>query len=138
MYEQYLVDKDSVDPAWWPVLEAYHRQPKPATDATTPTAPPAEPGAAPAAPAAQAAPTAEQAPQADAPSAEPNAARPLTAPIPVIGSQPAARTTSLAPKPVPVPADVPITSPQTIVRSDETETPKDEIVPLRGMAKSLA
>ncbi|MET0782940.1 MAG: hypothetical protein ABWY53_01325, partial [Leifsonia flava] len=26
MYEQYIVDKNSVDEAWWPVLETYHSQ----------------------------------------------------------------------------------------------------------------
>ncbi|MEP6480916.1 MAG: hypothetical protein ABJA94_02800, partial [Rhodoglobus sp.] len=24
MYERYLVDKNSVDQSWWPVLESYH------------------------------------------------------------------------------------------------------------------
>ncbi|MCA1943261.1 MAG: hypothetical protein LDL15_06605, partial [Yonghaparkia sp.] len=24
LYEQYKVDKNSVDPSWWPILEKYH------------------------------------------------------------------------------------------------------------------
>ena len=38
--------------------------------------------------------------------------RPVTTPIPIIGSQPVARTTSIAPKPQPVPADAPVSLPQ--------------------------
>ncbi|WP_082467530.1 multifunctional oxoglutarate decarboxylase/oxoglutarate dehydrogenase thiamine pyrophosphate-binding subunit/dihydrolipoyllysine-residue succinyltransferase subunit [Leifsonia sp. Leaf264] len=157
MYEQYIVDKDSVDPAWWPVLDSYHQQvkAKAAAAGQTPDAPggeqaaptgdsPANAPAASAAPAAQetqtpAAPTAAApAPAAQAPAAPATEQRPLTAPIPIIGSKPAARTTSVAPKPVPVPADVPITSPQPIVTDGAVEAPKDEVSPLRGMAKSLA
>src|SRR5665647_3593397 len=86
LYERYLVDKNSVDESWWPVLESYHQtaaagSPAPATDA----APSAD---APVAVAEAAA----------APAAAP--AHPITAPITVIGSQPTARTTSVAAKPV--------------------------------------
>ncbi|MET0853147.1 MAG: multifunctional oxoglutarate decarboxylase/oxoglutarate dehydrogenase thiamine pyrophosphate-binding subunit/dihydrolipoyllysine-residue succinyltransferase subunit [Microterricola sp.] len=70
-----------------------------------------------------------------APAVEP---RPVTAPISVIGSQPAAKTTSVAPKPEPVPADAPITTPQQVVATEQPASTPDEITPLRGMAKTLA
>ncbi|GAA3892713.1 multifunctional oxoglutarate decarboxylase/oxoglutarate dehydrogenase thiamine pyrophosphate-binding subunit/dihydrolipoyllysine-residue succinyltransferase subunit [Leifsonia kafniensis] len=119
LYERYLVDKNSVDQSWWPVLESYHQTAN-GQHASGPAA--TAPDAAPAVPAA-AAPT----------------AAPVTAPITVIGSQPAARTTSVAPKPEPVPADAPITSPQKIVPVT-TDTPAvvDVVTPLRGASKSLA
>lgn len=63
---------------------------------------------------------------------------PVTAPIPVIGSQPAAKTTSVAPKPEPVPADAPITNSQPVVAEQAAQTHPDEITPLRGMSKTLA
>ncbi|MET0726116.1 MAG: multifunctional oxoglutarate decarboxylase/oxoglutarate dehydrogenase thiamine pyrophosphate-binding subunit/dihydrolipoyllysine-residue succinyltransferase subunit [Leifsonia sp.] len=150
MYEQYVADKNAVDPAWWPTLESYHQSVISRTDApsdgdgaTTPSEPQAGSEAAP-----QQAAAPEQAPaepaasepaasESDAPEAA-APAHPITAPIPIIGAAPAARTTSLAPKPEPVPADVPITSPQPVITTEPVEERKDEIVPLRGMAKSLA
>ena len=53
----------------------------------------------------------------------------------MIGQAPEARTTSVAPRTAPVPADVPITSPQPVVADAPQE---DEIVPLRGLPKTLA
>ncbi|WP_083363271.1 multifunctional oxoglutarate decarboxylase/oxoglutarate dehydrogenase thiamine pyrophosphate-binding subunit/dihydrolipoyllysine-residue succinyltransferase subunit [Microterricola viridarii] len=102
MYERFLVDKNSVDQSWWPILENY-----------TPSSPDAEaaPGAI---------------------------THPITAPIPVIGTQPAAKTTSVAPKPEPVPADAPVTNSQPVVPAEQAETAPDEVTPLRGMAKTLA
>ncbi|WP_419818601.1 multifunctional oxoglutarate decarboxylase/oxoglutarate dehydrogenase thiamine pyrophosphate-binding subunit/dihydrolipoyllysine-residue succinyltransferase subunit [Glaciibacter flavus] len=148
MYEQYVADKNSVDPAWWPTLETYH-QGRGAQNGAGNGAAPAEPTpAAPAAPAssapAPAAPASSApAPAAPAPAAPPAAdapqqAHPVTAPIPVIGSQPAARTTSVAPKPEPVPADIPITSPQPVISDGAVDQRQDEVLALKGMAKSLA
>ena len=82
LYEQFKIDRNSVDKAWWPVLEAYH--PVEGTTAAAGTA--AAPGPAPAAPAAAPA-TAQQAAAA-------SDAHPVTAPVPVIGAQPVARTTA--------------------------------------------
>ncbi|KQW07814.1 alpha-ketoglutarate decarboxylase [Leifsonia sp. Root4] len=79
--------------------------------------------------------TAQDAEAPAAPAAEP---RPVTAPISVIGSQPAAKTTSVAPKPEPVPADAPITTPQQVVATEQPAATPDEVTPLRGMAKTLA
>ncbi|MRG60618.1 multifunctional oxoglutarate decarboxylase/oxoglutarate dehydrogenase thiamine pyrophosphate-binding subunit/dihydrolipoyllysine-residue succinyltransferase subunit, partial [Agromyces sp. CFH 90414] len=59
---------------------------------------------------------------------------PITAPAPVLGQAPAARTTSVAPRTAPVPADVPVTSPHTVVEEPDA----DEVVPLRGLPKTLA
>ena len=39
LYEQFKKDKNSVDKAWWPVLEAYHPVDTEAAASGTPTAP---------------------------------------------------------------------------------------------------
>ncbi|QCQ15442.1 multifunctional oxoglutarate decarboxylase/oxoglutarate dehydrogenase thiamine pyrophosphate-binding subunit/dihydrolipoyllysine-residue succinyltransferase subunit [Microbacterium sp. RG1] len=102
LYEQFLVDRNSVDKSWWPVLEAYHSQA-------------GSGGAAKAAPAAS----------------EPH---PVTAPIPVIGSQPVARTTGKPAKPQPIPAQAPKAQP-----SDPAgEVQEDVVTTLKGMTKTLA
>ncbi|MFT2818006.1 multifunctional oxoglutarate decarboxylase/oxoglutarate dehydrogenase thiamine pyrophosphate-binding subunit/dihydrolipoyllysine-residue succinyltransferase subunit [Leifsonia sp. A12D58] len=117
MYERYLVDKNSVDQSWWPILESYHQSAQNAASGDAASEPPPQQEAA--------------APAAPAPA-------PATAPIPVIGAQPTARTTSVAPKPEPVPADAPVTSPQSVIKTDDAEVKQDVTTPLRGMSKSLA
>jgi len=138
-YERYLIDKDSVDRSWWPILESYHQT---ATGGQTgaDAAPASEGAAAPAAPgAAFESPLVEEPADATASAPAPAAdAHPITAPIPVIGGPRAARTTSIAPKPEPVPADAPITSPQPVVGTPAPAPREDVITPLRGMSKSLA
>ncbi|MES1169417.1 MAG: hypothetical protein ABUL47_01880, partial [Leifsonia sp.] len=52
LYERYLVDKNSVDKSWWPVLESYHPVTDPTPTSSIPVVEPAEP-AAPDAPAAE-------------------------------------------------------------------------------------
>ncbi|MCR2828020.1 multifunctional oxoglutarate decarboxylase/oxoglutarate dehydrogenase thiamine pyrophosphate-binding subunit/dihydrolipoyllysine-residue succinyltransferase subunit, partial [Microbacterium sp. zg.Y909] len=99
LYEQYKADKNSVDKAWWPVLEAY--QPE---DAAAPAAPPA--------------------------GTEPH---PVTAPIPVIGAQPVARTTAKPAAPQPIPAQA-----QDRKAVEPSEAGEDVVTPLRGMTKTLA
>lgn len=104
MYEQYIVDKNSVDKSWWPILESY--QPVKGDKST---------GEIP--------------------------AHPITAPIPVIGSQPVAKTTSVQPKAAPIPADAPRKAPAKPTQAEastDTAEPVDTVAPLRGMAKSLA
>jgi 2-oxoglutarate dehydrogenase E1 component len=98
-------------------------------------APPATP-APPAAPTPPEAPTPPAAATAagGAPAPHPNEPKPVTTPIPIIGQQPVARTTSIAPKPQPVPADAPVTAPNAVVEAAE----EDKVTPLRGMSKSLA
>ncbi|MFP3464494.1 multifunctional oxoglutarate decarboxylase/oxoglutarate dehydrogenase thiamine pyrophosphate-binding subunit/dihydrolipoyllysine-residue succinyltransferase subunit [Leifsonia sp. SIMBA_070] len=154
LYEQFIQDKNSVDKSWWPILENYHpavaddstpspsEAPSPSeTPAPTPSEPtvptPAEPTApSPAEPTAPtpSEPTTPAAPAGGAPAPHPNEPKPVTTPIPVIGQQPVARTTSVAPKPQPVPADAPVTAPNATVEAAE----EDKVTPLRGMSKSLA
>ncbi|MBB3156694.1 2-oxoglutarate dehydrogenase E1 component [Microbacterium proteolyticum] len=108
LYEQFKVDKHSVDKAWWPILEAYH----PVVDGSSAAAPP------PAAPPAQA-------------GSEP---KPMTAPIPIVGQAPVARTTAKPAKPQPIPAQAPNAVPSA--RSESTE--EDRVTVLKGMPKALA
>ncbi|WP_394551296.1 multifunctional oxoglutarate decarboxylase/oxoglutarate dehydrogenase thiamine pyrophosphate-binding subunit/dihydrolipoyllysine-residue succinyltransferase subunit [Agromyces sp. MMS24-JH15] len=131
MYQKFVVDRDSVDRSWWPVLEHYAAVHANGADAPAPEAPaaPASSTAAPAAPAA-----APAAPAPEVPVAPP-ASAPLTAPAPVIGQTPEARTTSQAPRPEPVPADVPVTAPQATIAAGPAA---DEVVVLKGMPKALA
>lgn len=121
MYDQFSKDRDSVDRSWWPVLEAYEKTQQDAT-ASTPPAAAAPQAAAPTSTAASA--------QTPAPAAD---ARPLTAPIPVVGNQPVAKTTTRPAAPQPVPADAP--KPQT---GSLPEAREDVVTPLRGLPKTLA
>ncbi|MBB4139700.1 multifunctional oxoglutarate decarboxylase/oxoglutarate dehydrogenase thiamine pyrophosphate-binding subunit/dihydrolipoyllysine-residue succinyltransferase subunit [Microbacterium invictum] len=100
MYDQYTKDKNSVDQAWWPILESYRTQ--------------------------QAAGSAK----VDATASEPH---PMTAPIPVVGAQPVARTTARPAAPQPIPAQAPKQAP-----AEERENGEDVVTPLRGMTKTLA
>ncbi len=145
LYEQFVVDKNSVDKSWWPILESYQPTVKDDGQASTPS-PSETPAPTPAEPTAPSpteplAPTPAEptAPTPAEPSTPAGDAHPVTAPIPVIGAQPVARTTSIAPKPQPVPADAPVTAPQTVVSGEDgaPET-QDKITPLRGMSKTLA
>src|SRR5690606_2778668 len=60
--------------------------------------------------------------------------RPVTAPIPVIGAQPVARTTARPAAPQPIPAQAPKSQPSAAAESTE----EDKVTPLRGMTKTLA
>jgi 2-oxoglutarate decarboxylase len=119
MYEQYLADKNSVDRAWWPLLEAKAQQAHTTTPAAT--APPQATASAPPAPAPAAAP-------APAPNEPPTTTTPI------------ARTTSVAPRRAPVPADAPVTAPQSVAAPGELPPAEAQpvVTPLRGMAKALA
>ncbi len=108
LYEQFSKDKNSVDKAWWPILEAYQPEPAPAS------AP--EPAAA----IVQPAPPASD-------------AHPVTAPIPVVGAQPVARTTARPAAPQPIPAQAP-----TVVPAAPEASGEDVVTTLRGMPKTLA
>jgi 2-oxoglutarate dehydrogenase E1 component len=89
MYDQFAKDRDSVDRAWWPVLEAYEK-----TQQDAAPAPPRGGGIRP------------PLPQRRRRRRQPR----LTAPIPVVGAQPVARTTT-RPASQPVPAQAPRLSP---------------------------
>src|SRR5690606_14645413 len=111
LYEQFKVDRNSVDKEWWPILEAYRP-----VDVEAP---------------ADGAPEASSAPAATQPAeTEP---RPLTAPIPVLGSQPVARTTAKPAAPQPIPAQAPAPAP-----AQEADANEDKVTPLRGLPKTLA
>ncbi|MBD3943302.1 multifunctional oxoglutarate decarboxylase/oxoglutarate dehydrogenase thiamine pyrophosphate-binding subunit/dihydrolipoyllysine-residue succinyltransferase subunit [Microbacterium sp. NEAU-LLC] len=125
LYEQFKIDRNSVDKAWWPVLEAYHP-----ADGTAPAAAAATPASTPpAAPVSEGAHPATTQPAA----AEP---RPVTAPIPVIGAQPVARTTARPAAPQPIPAQAPKAQPSSAADAPAPEA--DVVTTLRGMPKTLA
>ncbi|MBN9613023.1 MAG: 2-oxo acid dehydrogenase subunit E2, partial [Actinobacteria bacterium] len=113
MYKQYLADPNSVDRSWWPVLQKYASGAEGAAqpEATTPAA-----SATPAQPPATTGP-------AEA------AATGATTPI-----QPS-RTTNVAPRTAPIPADAPRTAPVTGAIPVVAE---DTVTPLKGMARTLS
>lgn len=121
LYEQFKIDRNSVDKAWWPVLEAYH--PVEGTTAAAGTA--GAPGAASAAPTA--------APAAAQSAATASDAHPVTAPVPVIGAQPVARTTARPAAPQPIPAQAPKSEP-----SPAESVAEDRVTVLKGLPKTLA
>ncbi len=127
MYDQFAKDRNSVDQAWWPVLEAYEKTQRDAGTAPAPAGQPQAPSAAQPAASAPASP----APASPTPASE---ARPLTAPIPVVGGpQPVARTTARPAAPQPVPAQAPKDEP-----AQTADAREDVVTPLRGMPKTLA
>ena len=110
LYQQFKVDKNSVDEAWWPVLEAY----EPATGTQ---------------------PSAEAAPATTTNGQSASDAHPVTAPVPVIAkNQPVARTTAKPASAQPVPAQAPAVTPST----GEAPPTEDRVTPLRGLPKTLA
>jgi 2-oxoglutarate dehydrogenase E1 component len=114
MYERYLVDRNSVDQSWWPILEAYHpvtEQPAPPSDPTPTTA---------------------------VPVVEPPAPAPPAEPATVTGSTPIARTTSAPAKPQPIPAEAPQTAATPVVDGDAPSADEDVVTTLKGMSKTLA
>lgn len=129
MYDQFVKDPGSVDAAWRPVLEAYAKTQDATASAATETSAATTPAPAASAPAAS--PAAASAPAASpAATAEP---RPVTAPIPVVGGQPVARTTTRPASPQPVPAQAP--TPEV---ANAAEAREDVVTPLRGLPKTLA
>ncbi|CAG7845279.1 Multifunctional 2-oxoglutarate metabolism enzyme [Pseudoclavibacter triregionum] len=128
MYEKYTADKSSVDEAWWPTLEQYGKTrggaqaAKPAPAATP--APAEKPAAqAPAKPAAAPAPAEPAAAKDDKPEAT---ARPEGA------AKKPAKTTAVAPKAQPIPADAPSKAKE---KAPEKEA---DVQILKGMAKAIA
>ncbi|MCJ0701191.1 multifunctional oxoglutarate decarboxylase/oxoglutarate dehydrogenase thiamine pyrophosphate-binding subunit/dihydrolipoyllysine-residue succinyltransferase subunit [Frigoribacterium faeni] len=122
LYEQWVVDKNSVDESWWPVLEAY--SPSETSSESTPTTAPPQTDAA--TPAAAPAPAPDQAPSDGAPAKK----------------SVAARTTSVEPAKKPIPAEAPKKKKEPARAESTAEQPTPEpvntVAPLRGMAKSLA
>ncbi|MEQ6896838.1 multifunctional oxoglutarate decarboxylase/oxoglutarate dehydrogenase thiamine pyrophosphate-binding subunit/dihydrolipoyllysine-residue succinyltransferase subunit [Microbacterium sp. KR10-403] len=115
LYEQFKKDKNSVDKSWWPILEAYH--PVDTSGVGGPND------------------TATTTPPVTTPSAD---AHPVTAPVPVIGSQPVARTTAKPAAPQPIPAQAPKVKPAANGEAEASTADDDVVTPLRGMTKTLA
>ena len=133
MYERYVVDKNSVDASWWPILENYRQV------EDTPVG--AEPSAekvreAEADPAQEPQIPAEITDDAPAPApVAPGTANPSTA------NPTVARTTSIEAKPQPIPAEAPKPAAKAPEKAADTESPAEPenvVQTLRGMAKSLA
>ncbi|WP_141365614.1 multifunctional oxoglutarate decarboxylase/oxoglutarate dehydrogenase thiamine pyrophosphate-binding subunit/dihydrolipoyllysine-residue succinyltransferase subunit [Glutamicibacter uratoxydans] len=126
LFEQYLVDKNSVDKKWWDIFESLAEEKStPAAPAATPAA--ATPAASAAAPAngvgaPRAAAAARSSEPAPAPAAAPAAA---AAPAPAKKAEP-------APKTAPIPAQAPKATPSTELFGEEKRTA------LRGPLKAIA
>ncbi|UJP11423.1 multifunctional oxoglutarate decarboxylase/oxoglutarate dehydrogenase thiamine pyrophosphate-binding subunit/dihydrolipoyllysine-residue succinyltransferase subunit [Microbacterium sp. KUDC0406] len=75
-------------------------------------------------------------PDAAAAAPVPTTTAPVTAPIPVIGAQPVARTTAKPARQAPVPAQAP--KPQAKTTEEPPAVDEDTVTPLRGMPKTLA
>ncbi|GAB2462617.1 multifunctional oxoglutarate decarboxylase/oxoglutarate dehydrogenase thiamine pyrophosphate-binding subunit/dihydrolipoyllysine-residue succinyltransferase subunit [Conyzicola lurida] len=157
MYERYVIDKNSVDESWWPILDNYkpesfeptgtdtppadtpHTDPTPTSAITVipDAAPEQAPAAEPKAPAAESQ-TGGEAQIPDEVTASPEVA----APVPVTtSSQPAARTTSIAAKPQPIPAQAPSNATSPIPSKVDTEAPAPDAnvtAVLKGASKALA
>ncbi|CAN5497709.1 multifunctional oxoglutarate decarboxylase/oxoglutarate dehydrogenase thiamine pyrophosphate-binding subunit/dihydrolipoyllysine-residue succinyltransferase subunit [soil metagenome] len=118
MYERYLVDKNSVDQSWWPILEAYH----PITDQPVD------------------APVVEPVETRAIPMVEPVEiiAAPTSDPTPTVETPIIARTTSAPAKPQPIPAEAPQTASTPIVEGEQPTEADDVVTNLKGMSKTLA
>ncbi|QEE61804.1 multifunctional oxoglutarate decarboxylase/oxoglutarate dehydrogenase thiamine pyrophosphate-binding subunit/dihydrolipoyllysine-residue succinyltransferase subunit [Salinibacterium sp. dk2585] len=144
MYQQFKVDRNSVDKSWWPILENYHQTKgqvsSPAANASSESKPaaseskPAQAEAAPA-PSDSSGPASDQEPQIPVEvTNEPSGQAPSKEPAATTGSQPIARTTSLQAKPQPIPAEAPAAP----TAADEPSEPQDVVTPLKGVAKTIA
>ncbi len=131
MYEQYKTNREAVDPSWWPILEKYHQS-------ALADAPPPGGSESPAAEAAAPAAIPIDAPEAAPVSAPANSSVP-PASVPITGSQPVARTTSVAPQRQPIPAQAPSSGSAPVATDGAHDEPAQDLVtPLKGMAKTLA
>lgn len=113
MYRQWLTDKQSVDQAWWSILEQYAAT----ADRRESQAQP-EPSAMP------------------SPSEAAQPAQPPAEPVATSSASPApqAHTTGTPARPEPIPADVPVaTTPVPVAQPQE-----DQVFALKGVAKTLA
>ena len=121
LFEQFTADRNSVDRAWWPILEKYH--PVDTSGGEAAGSPDLERSA-----------PSEQTSDGAAPKAAASEPHPITAPVTVIGAPPVARTTTKPAAPQPIPAQAPSAAPA----AKEQEPDSDQVTALRGMSKSLA
>jgi len=154
MYERYVIDRNSVDASWWPILESYKptdTEHSPATQHSDPTPtsaitiiPPAESAAAADARSqgqAQAPDAADQSGGEAQIPAEITDAAPAPTPVLPASTQPVARTTSIQAKPQPIPAQAPATGATPVASKAETSTPSPDAnvsAVLKGASKALA
>ncbi|RCS57683.1 multifunctional oxoglutarate decarboxylase/oxoglutarate dehydrogenase thiamine pyrophosphate-binding subunit/dihydrolipoyllysine-residue succinyltransferase subunit [Microbacterium sp. JB110] len=113
LYQQYRVDKNAVDKEWWPILEAYQPPAAAGGNATDAAAPQAQ----------------DQAVRSAA-----TTSSPPTAPIPVIGHKPVAKTTNKPAAATPIPSEAPRKKAET----ETVEDGEDTVTALKGMTKALA
>jgi 2-oxoglutarate decarboxylase len=134
LYEQFKVDKRSVDESWWPILESYHSTVV------------SKGGSASAVTAEQISPAATESEQVAEAS---GASTPPTSPVATVSteapsgasvadqreSQPEARTTSVQARQAPIPAEAPVSSPKREAAAESTSTEDDveeDTVPRSG------
>ncbi len=130
MYKQYLVDKHSVDEAWWPTLERYAVSQAAAGTAAQAASASTSPSTAAASAEATPAISTDTGSLPKATTIAPTASVPDAATVPAT-----ARTTNTAPRQAPIPAEAPRTTP---VPTAAESTQEDQITPLRGMARTLS
>ncbi|TDU23436.1 multifunctional oxoglutarate decarboxylase/oxoglutarate dehydrogenase thiamine pyrophosphate-binding subunit/dihydrolipoyllysine-residue succinyltransferase subunit [Arthrobacter sp. JUb115] len=123
LFEQYLVDKNSVDKKWWDIFESL------AAEKKAPAAPAAQPAPAAAAPAAASAANGQGAPRA---AAQARASEPAPAAKAAPAPAAEAKKAEPAPKTAPIPAQAPKATPSTELFGEEKRTP------LRGPMKAIA
>lgn len=135
MYEKYTQDRSSVDEAWWPTLEQYAKS---RSGAGAPQAPSTAPANADAPATAQAAPAKAESSPVAKPAAAPKAEAPKAAaaaeakPAAAKSDRKQAKTTTVAPKAQPIPADAPAKA------KEMAPAKENDVQPLKGMAKAIA
>ena len=112
LFKQYSADKNTVDRSWWPVLERYGSAETPSADGSARVEAPPTPAPSPAAP-----------------------AEPVPTTTGATGVQPS-RTTNVAPRTAPIPADAPRTA--AVPETPLPQTEEDLVTPLKGMARTLS
>ncbi len=143
LHERYLVDKNSVDKSWWPVLESYHpvgdQTPTTSIPIITPDVVAAEAARAAAGPGEPVETTPiEATPGETTPVETTQTPEPVSTGGPSTGATPVARTTSAPAKPQPIPAQAPQTSSIPVITGEQPVIVEDVVTPLRGMSKTLA
>jgi 2-oxoglutarate decarboxylase len=134
MYEKYLVDKNSVEKSWWPILESY----KPTIDEGS-TGSPSPAHAMTTDPTPTGAITLPKASVDTQAPSEADSDSPPSNSSPATGSQPIARTTSIQARPQPIPAEAPATQAAPLpVDTDDVPEAENTVAVLKGVAKSLA
>jgi 2-oxoglutarate dehydrogenase E1 component len=137
MYERYIVDKNSVDQSWWPILENY-KQPSQIGDALRGQAAPDSRVTDPTPTTSiTIIPDATTPAPAQAPAPAPAPAPTPVQPAPPTGSTPVARTTSVEAKPAPIPAEAP-TAPISKTDAAEPSPDANVVATLKGASKALA